>query len=99
MQLRKRKYEKKILFTHYIHQDQPTNVLENLDNTDLFIFKYVYRMTKKSPKYQQAQIKLALSNSLLLTDALALINLKTPPKLPTDLISTITNNAGKIEEK
>lgn len=41
--------------------------LETLDETDLF-FLSMSRMTKKLPRLEQSQIKLALSNSVLSTE-------------------------------
>lgn len=64
-EIRKRKYEEK----NSIHplQSRSTSILENLDDTDLF-FLSIAKMTKQMPKYEQAQIKLALSNSVLSTE-------------------------------
>lgn len=59
--LRKRQYEEnKTCKT----TSKLTNVLENLDDTDLF-FLSMSKMTKQLPKLEQSQIKLALSNSVL----------------------------------
>jgi len=56
---RKRQYEEKLSQGHKI-----TNPFENLDDMDMF-FLSMSRMTKQLPKFEQAQIKLALSNSVL----------------------------------
>lgn len=61
-ELRKRKYEEKNSIRPL--QSRTTSILENLDDTDLF-FLSMAKMTKQMPKYEQAQIKLALSNSVL----------------------------------
>lgn len=61
---RKRQYEEKK--THQI-VSKPVSVLETLDDTDLF-FLSMSRMTKRLPKLEQSQIKLALSNSVLSTE-------------------------------
>ncbi|XP_076672095.1 uncharacterized protein LOC143371109 isoform X2 [Andrena cerasifolii] len=44
-----------------------TSLLETLDDTDMF-FLSMSRMTKQLPKVEQSQIKLALSNSVLLAE-------------------------------
>jgi len=41
-----------------------TNQFENLDDMDMF-FLSMSRMTKQLPTFEQAQIKLALCNSVL----------------------------------
>lgn len=64
-ELRKRKYEEKNNIRP--PQSRSTNILENIDDTDLF-FLSMAKMTKQMPKHEQAQIKLALSNSVLSTE-------------------------------
>lgn len=58
---RKHRYEQKSMTA--TASNKPS-FLETLDDTDLF-FLSMSRMTKKLPKAEQAQIKLALSNSVL----------------------------------
>ncbi|KAF5294404.1 hypothetical protein FQA39_LY13389 [Lamprigera yunnana] len=60
-ELRKRKYEEK---NSIQQKSRPSSIFENLGDTDVF-FLSMAKMTKKLPKYEQAQIKLALSNSVL----------------------------------
>lgn len=57
---RKRQYEEKCISQGH----KITNQFENLDDMDMF-FLSMSRMTKQLPKFEQAQIKLALSNSVL----------------------------------
>jgi len=57
---RKRQYEEKCISQGH----KITNPFENLDDMDMF-FLSMSRMTKQLPKFEQAQIKLALSNSVL----------------------------------
>ncbi|KAF5274997.1 hypothetical protein FQA39_LY06934 [Lamprigera yunnana] len=60
-ELHKRKYEEKNCIQQ---KSRPSSIFENLDDTDVF-FLSLTKMTNKLPKYEQAQIKLALSNSVL----------------------------------
>jgi len=59
--LRKCQYEEK---KTYQAASKPTSVLENLDDTDLF-FLSMSKITKQLPKWEQSQLKLAISNSVL----------------------------------
>ncbi|KAF5283325.1 hypothetical protein FQA39_LY17349 [Lamprigera yunnana] len=63
-ELRKRKYEEK---NSIQQKSRPSSIFENLDDADVF-FLSMAKMTKKLPKYEQAQIKLALRNLVLSAD-------------------------------
>lgn len=65
VELRKRKYKEENSILPL--QSNTTSNLENLDDADLF-FLSMAKMTKQMPKYEQAKIKLALSNSVLSTE-------------------------------
>nr|CAI5836616.1 unnamed protein product [Callosobruchus analis] len=57
--LRKRRYENQDKAT----DNKKTSPLENMDDTDLF-FLSMSKMVKKLPKYEQATVKLAVSNAV-----------------------------------
>ena len=61
---RKRPYEEGCM---HPKASKATSLLETLDETDMF-FLSMSRMTKQLPKVEQSQIKLALSNSVLLAE-------------------------------
>lgn len=71
---RKRLYGEKCIRQEH----KTTNQFENLDDMDMF-FLSMSRMTKQLPKFEQAQIKLALSNSVLSAE----VRCNQEPRYPT----------------
>jgi len=80
---RKRLYDEKCIRQEY----KTTNQFENLDDMDMF-FLSMSRMTKQLPKLEQAQIKLALSNSVLSAE----IRYNQEPRYPTQQLYVSTHS-------
>lgn len=69
-----------------------TNLFENLDDMDMF-FLSMSRMTKQLPKFEQAKIKLALSNLVLSAE----IRCNQEPSYPTQQQIFVSTNSPALQ--